>query len=394
MTSTLHWRLSRFYFFYYFFVGLFTPYWGLYLQDLKFNAVEIGALLSLFHFSRIIAPNFWGWLADHTGQRAKWIRLSSFLGVLGFCGVFWADTFYLMFFTMMAMSIFTSSTLPLAESLTLSHLSTSKENNSYSRIRLWGSVGFITAAFLLGYLIDIFSIKTLVWGLLLAQLTIFILTFYIPEKKEQIIYPVKRSILNVIKNREVIAMLLGSGLMVSSHGLLYNFYSIFLIENNYSSFAIGALWSTGVIFEIFIFILMPKILKKINLKKILLISLALAVLRFFLIGNFVNNIYIIIFAQILHAATFGSFHVASIQIIEFFFNKDHHARGQSIYNSLTYGVGGAVGGMGGGLMISAYGANLTFMLSALLPLLGFVVIYFGLKNYPDTMPAKSITTLD
>ena len=394
MTSTLHWRLSRFYFFYYFFVGLFTPYWGLYLQDLKFNAVEIGALLSLFHFSRIIAPNFWGWLADHTGQRAKWIRLSSFLGVLGFFGVFWADTFYLMFFTMMAMSIFTSSTLPLAESLTLSHLSTSKENNSYSRIRLWGSVGFITAAFLLGYLIDIFSIKTLVWGLLLAQLTIFILTFYIPEKKEQIIYPVKRSILDVIKNREVIAMLLGSGLMVSSHGLLYNFYSIFLTENNYSSFAIGALWSTGVIFEIFIFILMPKILKKINLKKILLISLALAVLRFFLIGNFVNNIYIIIFAQILHAATFGSFHVASIQIIEYFFNKDHHARGQSIYNSLTYGVGGAVGGLGGGLMISAYGANLTFMLSALLPLLGFVVIYFGLKNYPDTMPAKSITTLD
>ena len=394
MTSTLHWRLSRFYFFYYFFVGLFTPYWGLYLQDLKFNAVEIGALLSLFHFSRIIAPNFWGWLADHTGQRAKWIRLSSFLGVLGFCGVFWADTFYLMFFTMMAMSIFTSSTLPLAESLTLSHLSTSKENNSYSRIRLWGSVGFITAAFLLGYLIDIFSIKTLVWGLLLAQLTIFILTFYIPEKKEQIIYPVKRSILDVIKNREVIAMLLGSGLMVSSHGLLYNFYSIFLTENNYSSFAIGALWSTGVIFEIFIFILMPKILKKINLKKILLISLALAVLRFFLIGNFVNNIYIIIFAQILHAATFGSFHVASIQIIEYFFNKDHHARGQSIYNSLTYGVGGAVGGLGGGLMINAYGANLTFMLSALLPLLGFVVIYFGLKNYPDTIPAKSITTLD
>ena len=394
MTSTLHWRLSRFYFFYYFFVGLFTPYWGLYLQDLKFNAVEIGALLSLFHFSRIIAPNFWGWLADHTGQRAKWIRLSSFLGVLGFFGVFWADTFYLMFFTMMAMSIFTSSTLPLAESLTLSHLSTSKENNSYSRIRLWGSVGFITAAFLLGYLIDIFSIKTLVWGLLLAQLTIFILTFYIPEKKEQIIYPVKRSILDVIKNREVIAMLLGSGLMVSSHGLLYNFYSIFLTENNYSSFAIGALWSTGVIFEIFIFILMPKILKKINLKKILLISLALAVLRFFLIGNFVNNIYIIIFAQILHAATFGSFHVASIQIIEYFFNKDHHARGQSIYNSLTYGVGGAVGGLGGGLMISAYGANLTFMLSALLPLLGFFVIYFGLKNYPDTIPAKSITTFD
>ena len=172
--------------------------------------------------------------------------------------------------------------------------------------------------------------------------------------------------------------------MVSSHGLLYNFYSIFLKSNDYSSFSIGLLWSIGVFFEIFMFLLMPKILNKINLKQILLISLALGVIRFFLIGAFVNSIYIIIFAQILHAATFGSFHVASIQIIEHFFNKDHHARGQSLYNSITYGVGGVVGGICGGFMIEAYGANTTFMLSALLPLLGFIVIYYGLKNFPVT----------
>jgi PPP family 3-phenylpropionic acid transporter len=43
-----------------------------------------------------------------------------------------------------------------------------------------------------------------------------------------------------------------------------------------------------------------------------------------------------------------------------------------------------VGGIGGGFMIEAYGANTTFMLSALLPLLGFIVIYYGLKNFPVT----------
>jgi len=388
VTSCLYWRLSRFYFAYYFFVGLFTPYWGLYLQDLKFDALQIGILLSLFQFSRIFAPNFWGWLADHTGQRTPWIKTTAFFGLLGFCGIFWADTFYLMFFTMMAMSIFTSSTLPLVESLTLSHLSASKGNNGYSRIRLWGSVGFIIAAFILGYLIDLYSIKTLIWSLLITQASIFILAFFIPEKKEEIIYHDKRSIFNVIKNPEVIAVLLCCGLMVSSHGLLYNFYSIFLKSNNYSSILIGSLWSIGVIFEIAIFILMPKILKKINLKKILLISLALGVLRFFLIGSFVNSIFVMVFAQILHAATFGSFHVASIQIIEYFFNRDHHARGQSLYNSITYGVGGAIGGLGGGLMINAYGASMTFMLSAILPLLGFFVIYFGLKNFPETTIKK------
>ena len=170
--------------------------------------------------------------------------------------------------------------------------------------------------------------------------------------------------------------------MVSSHGLLYNFYSIFLKENNYSSLMIGLLWSIGVICEILIFLIMPKILKKINVKQVILISLGLAVIRFFLIGAYIDTLWILIIAQTLHAATFGSFHVGSIHIIEYFFNKDHHARGQSLYNSIAYGVGGAIGGIGGGLMIENFGANLTFTLSALLPLFGFLIIFFGLRDFP------------
>ena len=168
--------------------------------------------------------------------------------------------------------------------------------------------------------------------------------------------------------------------MVSSHGLLYNFYSIFLKEQNYSSSLIGILWSIGVIFEIFIFILMPKILSKFNLKEVLLISLFLAVVRFFLIGYYVDILLVLILAQILHAATFGSFHVASVELVSIHFHREHHSRGQSIYNSITYGLGGTIGGLGGGIMIDKFGAASTFMLSSILPLIGFLVIFYGLKN--------------
>jgi len=374
----LYWRLSRFYFFYYFFVGLFVPYWGLYLQSKSFSAFQIGILLSLFQISRIFAPNFWGWLADHTNKRARWIRLASFIGCLGYIGIFWADSFFLIFLVMMSMSLFTSSTIPLAESLTLSHVAST--NSSYSNIRLWGSVGFIVASFFLGILIDIYSVTILVWALLFTQLIILFLSFSIPDKKFELIGDTKRSIWKVLKKPEVIALLIGCALMVSSHGLLYNFYSIFLKEQNYSSSLIGILWSIGVIFEIFIFILMPKILSKFNLKEVLLISLFLAVIRFFLIGNYVDILWVLILAQILHAATFGSFHVASVELVSVHFNREHHSRGQSIYNSITYGLGGTIGGLGGGLMIDLYGAASTFMFSSILPLIGFIIIFFGLKN--------------
>ena len=77
MSRALHANLSRFYFIYYFFVGAFVPYWGLYLQSEQFSAADIGILMSLFQISRIFAPNLWGWLADHTKQRVIWIKLGS-----------------------------------------------------------------------------------------------------------------------------------------------------------------------------------------------------------------------------------------------------------------------------------------------------------------------------
>ena len=378
MIHSLYWRLSRFYFFYYFFVGLFVPYWGLYLQSKSFTAFQIGMLLSLFQVSRIFAPNFWGWLADHTNKRARWIKLASFIGCVGYLGIFWADSFFMIFLVMMSMSLFTSSTIPLAESLTLSHMAST--NGSYSNIRLWGSVGFIIASFFFGILIDRYSVIILIWALLFIQLIILFLSFSIPDKKFELISDAKRSIWKILKKREVIALLLGCALMVSSHGLLYNFYSIFLKEQNYSSSLIGILWSIGVIFEIFIFILMPKILSKFNLKEVLLISLFLAVVRFFLIGYYVDILLVLILAQILHAATFGSFHVASVELVSIHFNREHHSRGQSIYNSITYGLGGTIGGLGGGIMIDKFGAASTFMLSSILPLIGFLVIFYGLKN--------------
>jgi len=376
-SHNLHWRLSRFYFFYYFFVGSFVPYWGIYLQSENFSPSSIGILLSLFQISRIVAPNFWGWLADHTGHRVKWIKLTSFLGLIGFIGIFWAKGFFWIFLVMSALSLFTSSTLPLAESLTLAHLATT--DGHYSRIRLWGSIGFIVASLLLGYLIDLQGINILLWVLLITQAIIFFLSNTIPEAKE--IHHKKNdlSIWKIIKTPSVVALLIGCTLMVSAHGVLYNFYSIYLKEHGYSSAAIGWLWAVGVICEIFIFMLMPKILRRYSLKTILLISLFLGVIRFILIGASPDQFYLLLIAQMFHAATFGSFHAASIEVIAYFFKGRNQSRGQAIYNSVAYGIGGTIGGLGGGYLIQYLGGQLGFMIAAISPLIGFIVIWYGLK---------------
>ena len=375
--KNLHFNLSRFYFVYYFFVGAFVPYWGLYLQSEQFSAADIGILMSLFQISRIFAPNLWGWLADHTKQRVKWIKLTAFLGLLGFVAVFWAHSFAWLFFVMLSLSLFTSSTLPLSESLTLAHLATT--NGHYSRIRMWGSLGFIFAAVILGFAIDAYGIKSLLWFLLGVQIILFALTFKLPDA---VIAPHAHdefSIWQIIKQPTVIALLIGCSLMVTAHGVLYNFYSIYLAEHGYSKAMIGLLWSVGVVCEIAIFMLMPKIMARFSLKKIMLISLVLAVIRFSMIGVAVDSLWLLILAQSLHAFTFGSFHAASIEVITQFFNGRHQAKGQAIYNSVAYGVGGTIGGLAGGYALQYLGGEKTFILAALFPLLGFIVIALGLN---------------
>ena len=377
MHSKLHTRLSRFYFVYYFFVGAFVPYWGLYLQSERFSPADIGILMSLFQISRIFAPNFWGWLADHTGKRAQWIKLTAFLGLCGFTAVFWAHSFFWLFFVMAALSLFTSSTLPLAESLTLAHLATT--NGHYSRIRMWGSLGFIVASLILGYLIDWAGIKSLLWFLLAVQIALFALTHTLPDAKVEAHEHDHFSIWQVIKQPNVLALLIGCALMVTAHGVLYNFYSIYLSDHGYSKSTIGLLWSVGVVCEIGIFMLMPKLMARYSLKTILLVSLFLAVIRFTMIGLAVNNLVFLVLAQSLHAATFGSFHAASVEVIARFFNGRHQAKGQAIYNSVAYGIGGTIGGVAGGYALQYLGGQKTFMLAAIFPLLGLLVIGLGLK---------------
>jgi PPP family 3-phenylpropionic acid transporter len=377
MHTALHYRLSRFYFIYYFFVGAFVPYWGLYLKSESFSAADIGILMSLFQISRIFAPNFWGWLADHTGKRTPWIKLTAFLGLCGFVAVFLAQGFFWMFFVMAALSLFTSSTLPLAESLTLAHLATT--NGHYSRIRMWGSSGFIVAAVVLGFLIDSAGISSLLWFLLVVQVLLFALTFSLPEPKLAAHPHDHFSIWQVIRQPNVIALLVGCSLMVTAHGVLYNFYSIYLSEHGYSKTTIGLLWAIGVVCEIGIFMMMPRILARFTLKTILLVSLVLAVVRFGLIGVAVDSLWLLILAQTLHAATFGSFHAASIDVITQFFNGRHQAKGQAIYNSVAYGVGGTVGGVAGGYALQYLGGQQTFVLAAVFPLIGLAVIAFGLN---------------
>jgi MFS transporter, PPP family, 3-phenylpropionic acid transporter len=390
MKAVPYWRLSGFYFFYFAFVGAMSPFWGLYLQSLAFNAVQIGVLMSLLQVMRIFAPNIWGHIADRSGRRTAIVQVAALGSVVVFAGVFFGSSFWWLFAVMAALSFFWSASLPLVEAMTLSHLG--ERTDAYGRIRLWGSVGFIVMVVGLGYAFDTVPITWLPWAVLVVMLGIVAFARVIPEA-EILAHPTDHvSLWDVVRRPEVASLLAACLLMAVTHGPYYTFYSIYLVDHDYDKSTVGWLWALGVICEIGIFLVIPRIFARVTPRRLLLASFALAVLRFLLIAWGVESPWIVWGAQTLHAFTFGTYHAAAVALIHAHFRGRHQARGQALFNSLSYGVGGTLGGLGSGLTWDTLGSAWTFTLAAASAALAWLVYAAWGRQIPHNSETRASST--
>ncbi len=372
-----HLNLSAFYFFYFAYLGAFAPFFALYLTSVGMSAVEIGVLMALPQLTRIVAPHLWGWLADHDGKRLGIVRAAGAAGTLAFLGVFFGESFAWLFVVLLAMTFFWSAALPLVEATTLSHLG--DETARYGRIRVWGSVGFIAAVVAVGYLLDAASPRAVLWVIFGLMTGMLLLSWLVHEAPVAPHADDDLPVWRVVRQPAVMAIIVASALMAAAHGPYYTFYTIHLVDHGYSKALAGWLWALGVICEIGVFVWMSHLYRAYTLRQILIASTLLAALRFVVIGWGADSVVLLLAAQTLHAASFGSFHAAAIGVVHKLFRGRHQARGQAIYGSLAYGFGGAIGGLASGYAWAGLGAGPTFALSAACALVATGVLWRGLK---------------
>ena len=370
-------RLGGFYFFYFAYLGAFAPFFSLYLERAGLSARDIGILMALPQVTRIIAPHLWSALADATSKPVRVVRLSGVVGTIVFLGIFAGTQFTLVFAVLFAMTFFWSAALPLMEATTLTHLG--DETARYGRVRVWGSIGFIAAVVGIGHALDHLAVSAVPGFVLAMMLGMLACSFLVPEAP-MIHHASDVRIGRVIFRPEVLALLGAGAFMSAAHGPYYTFYSIHLVAHGYSKAATGWLWALGVLCEIAIFAWMPRIFRAYSLKAILVASFGLAVVRFLAIGWLAQSLAALLVAQVLHAATFGAFHAASIGYVHRLFKGRLQSRGQALYGSFAFGFGGAIGGLASGYVWDAWGAAASFTVGAACALAGLLVIVWKLDR--------------
>ncbi len=359
--------LSFFYFSYFAFLGVWLPYWTLYLeQQLLFSAVQIGQIMALSTAARIVGPYFWGLLSDSTGERLLCIRFGALCSLISFSFILLHNSFYFVLTVIFIYSFFWNAILSQFEAVTLNFLGINAWR--YSRVRLWGSVGFIVFVLILGTVFEIVSLAALPFFMMALLLMILLSSLLVPDEPS----PAKSGSLQkasssfaqfkvLLVQPSVYLMFIVFFLQQFSFAPYYTFFSIYLDDLGYGAAAIAWFWALGVIAEVALFAVMHRLLAAYSLLSLLKVSLLLTSIRWLLTGMIAENVYILFIMQLLHAVSFAALHAIAMEWLRLRFPRSLQGQAQALYSASAYGVGGVLGALISGYVWGFWQEGLFYM---------------------------------
>ena len=362
------WTLSSIYAFYFAALGGVIPFLSLYFESIGFSPKDIGLLMSTILITKIIAPNFWGYFIDRFAHQYPWLQSKTTSIALVVCCVMFmllnfTEQFWWIASCMFIYSFFWNAVLPQMESIVYIYLGDRK--HQYGKIRVWGSIGFIISVVGIGWITENYGIA---WLLpILTTIFVFLAMHGLLMRKVPLSSDSNqgdKQFLHILTPSIILVLALGMiGQM--THAPFYTFFSIYLESYGYSKTLIGGLWAFGVIAEVGVFIFAHHLFIRFKLINILLMCFVFTTVRWLMLSQFPETLSLMIFSQSLHAISFGLYHSTASQFINAHFKGQFQVRGQALYSSLTFGIGGAIGTLTSGYLWSAYGGQTVFLLCAI-----------------------------
>lgn len=369
--------LAAQYFVYFGGVGIFLPYFNLYCYHLGFSGSQIGTLSGLRSVVLVLMPLAWGALADRFHARRQLFILCNIGSALLWSLILGVSSFGAMVAVTVAYTIFYAPLVSFLEAFTMDTLGLQKRR--YGHMRVWGSLAFIFVVLVLGQFLERQPLHWVVILILVGLGVQSILSFWIPAGPTATGRHFGAGFRHLLRPR-VIVFLTAAFCMLVSHGAYYGFFSIHLEELGMGPGFIGAAWALAATAEIFVMLNSDRILTTFSYPGVLRFSFVMAVIRWLLLWQ-VTSAPAILATQVLHAFTYGSFHIASILYMDQLAPPEVKTLGQAINNAVTFGLGLMVGFFLSGWGYEILGSQGLFAASSLVALLGGVLIW-GQRGLP------------
>ena len=362
MNSTLRTQLSVMMFLEFFIWGAWYVTMGTYLATvLKADGFQIGAAYSAMAVASIISPFFIGMVAD------RFFAAQKLLGVLHLVGaallyflttVSNADTFY---WILLLYSLTYAPTLSLSSSVAFRHMTDG--GKQFAGIRVWGTLGWIA----IGQLIDkAFHIapEDLAMTFQIAAVVsvcLGIFSFFLPHtpptekgKPTSVAQILGSDSFVLFKDKSFVVFFISAILIFIPLSFYYSQTNQFLVEVGMKNATSNM--TLGQISEALFILLIPFLINRIGIKKMIIIGMVAWILRFILFGygNADANLWMLYAGIILHGVCFDFFYVTGQIYTDGKAGDKIKAAAQGMLTMATYGIGMWVGTLLSGIVAKAY----------------------------------------
>lgn len=365
-------------FFFIFFASIasYSPYLVLYYQSLSFTGPQIGFLTGVPPLIILFTVPFWTKLADRTNQH-KLIMASSLL-IAAFCLVVlpFSSAFIVVLGIALLFNVFATPILSFANSATMFMLK--EKSDLYGRIRLGGTIGFGVAAMVVGVFVENSSLKAaflIAAGLLFVG---FFISLMLKHEKNDT-YQVKKKNQNIrddfLKNPHWLLFLIIAFAGGVSFNISNSYFFPYMKEIGANESSMGLALTIGTIAEIPVLLFANRLMKRFNSFRLLIFSTMFTGLRLILFA-LVSVPAVVMIIQTLNGFTFPLLSVAGVSYADQNAPEGMRATAQGLFNAAMMGIGAAVGGFVGGLLLDNMGARGLYLIMGVAILLILAGVMF------------------
>ena len=378
-------QIRSLYLFIFLFLGGYGNFFPLWLGDMGWSDPAIGWLEALRYACLVVFPLVWGRLADRWRDSVKTLRWVTFGSALAFAPVVIFQDVVGITIALGCFFAFRVGLVPNTDSVTISHVR--ETGGEYGKIRVWGSAGFITGGFLLGFLIDRFGrdIVPIPLAILLAVTWLLTLRMSPEARGSEAKERPQRGALKLLKDPRLRPLYMITFLSRLASQGLFAFLPLHLQSLGVSDALMPVFWSIGVLSEIVLIRAAPKLFATWSNKAVLSLCLVAAVLQYALTAV-VENSWILLAIMLLHGLSFGVWYVTSVLHIGEHADPGERSTAQGLFQMVGFGLGGILSSVAAGYLFESGQGALLFGVATSLAV---ITLLAHLRFFPQRIEEPS-----
>ncbi|MDI3312542.1 MAG: major facilitator superfamily domain-containing protein 6 [Thermoanaerobacterium sp.] len=369
--------LQGFYLLTFFGVGSLYPLLSVYLSEtVGLNGYQIGTIMSVGPIIMIFFQPIWGMVSDSTNSPIKVLTLTTMLAGIFGLGYLFSEEYYVLILIAVFVAVFQSAIIPVSDSISLKY--TSKVKVNYGNIRLFGSLGFGFAVFIMGRLSE-HNPDVIFYSFFISLVVASLLGTQIPKEKGMRNKNLFSGIKEILTYKKYIVFLIITFLIFGPNLANNTYFGLFVEDSGGTYTGIGTAFLIAVLSEIPFMRAAGSWIQKIGILEVALIAGAGSLVRWIL--YFMQpSLTIVYITTVIQGFSIGLFIPAGLQYIRNITPVHITATAVTLYSAIGNGLGNWFSTFLGGFLYEEYNIYTVYLFFGIMAFIGVLLNIWLIKE--------------